>query len=64
MPDLSDDQLADIRRRHNTGYAALLRRIADAHGINPDCVEAIAHGRPWRHLLDRPPVPDLFERRR
>lgn len=64
MPELTDDQLADIRQRYATGQAALLHRIAAAHGVSAECVEAIVHGRPWRHLAERgagPVVRDLFD---
>lgn len=62
MPELTDDQLDDIRRRHATGTAALLQRIATAHGVSAECVEAIVHGRPWRHLAEREgaAIRDLF----
>lgn len=59
---LTDDQLADIRQRYTAGLSALLQRIGNAHGVSPECVEAIVHGRPWRHLVDRDSaaVRDLF----
>ena len=63
MPELTDDELADIRSRYASGHAALLRRIGQAHGIGAECVEAIVHGRPWRHLAasDSGAIRDLFD---
>lgn len=62
MPEPSDDDLAAIRARYAVGVAALLDRIARRHDIGAECVEAIVHGRPWRHLVDRKDaaVGDLF----
>ena len=62
MPELSDDDLALIRQRYAAGHAALVQRIARAHGVGAECVEAIVHGRPWRHLVESAPaaVRDLF----
>jgi hypothetical protein len=64
MPELTDDQLADIRQRYATGHAALLHRIGAAHGISAECAEAIVQGRPWRYLAERsagPAIGDLFD---
>jgi hypothetical protein len=62
MPELTDEQLAEIRLDHRVGYDAFMQRLSKKHGVSPDCIEAIVHGRPWRHLAEREQLPlrDLF----
>jgi hypothetical protein len=59
-PDLTEQQLSDIRGRHARGEDEA--RIAAQFNVTPRTIEAIVRGKPWRRLAAEEPIGDLFDR--
>ena len=45
---LTETKVKDIRSRHAAGQT--LQEIADAHGVSPQTVWRVAHGKAWAHV--------------